>query len=276
MKSFLPVVLSLILPLAPSVLAQNSATKGDPFQDPFANPVDESALPRVLIIGDSISIGYTPRVRKRLDGVANVHRPNTNCRWSAFGAEEIEEWIGDSEWDVIHFNFGLWDWYGWKQDEKASPESYAGNLDTIVTKLRAKTDATLIFAITTPPCAGPEKNAKIVVTDERAREFNRAARAVMEKHEVGINNLYDVVRRERERYQLGADDVHYNDAGRDLLASKVAARIKRELGKAPAKVINRPSNQSKPSPKSVMKTRQVARPSAPARPGSSREEFARS
>ena len=90
------------------------AKSPDPFTNPFDNPVDDSDLPRVLIIGDSISIGYTPLVRKLLQNKANVHRPSTNCRWSAFGAENIDEWIGESSWDLIHFNFGLWDWYGWK------------------------------------------------------------------------------------------------------------------------------------------------------------------
>ena len=79
----------------------------DPFSNPFDNPVDDPKLPRVLIMGDSISIGYTPRVRKLLDGKANIHRPKTNCRWSAFGNENVLHWIGDEKWDLIHFNFGL-------------------------------------------------------------------------------------------------------------------------------------------------------------------------
>lgn len=211
--------------------AQTKAKQNDPFQHAFANPVDKPGLPRVLIVGDSISIGYTPRVRRMLDGVANVHRPKTNCRWSAYGDEHIEEWVDDSKWDVIHFNFGLWDWYGWRQETKASPESYANSLDSIIRKIRKKSDAKLIFGITTPPCIAAERNAHIVVTEERAKEFNKAARAVMEKHQVGINNLYDLIIKRRAELQLAANDVHYNDTGRDILAQRVASRIRRELGK---------------------------------------------
>ena len=40
---------------------------------------DNPKLPRVLLIGDSISIGYTISVRKLLADKANVHRPPTNC-----------------------------------------------------------------------------------------------------------------------------------------------------------------------------------------------------
>jgi acyl-CoA thioesterase-1 len=200
----------------------------DPFSKPFDNPVDKLGLPRVLIIGDSISIGYTPRVRKILDGRANVHRPKTNCKWSAFGDQKINEWISNEKWDLIHFNFGLWDWYGWSQDTKATPESYSKSLNNIVQKLK-KSEATLVFAMTTPPCVGPEKKARITVSKARAQEFNQAALRVMKKHGVFVNDLYVLIENEREKYQLGKNNVHYNEAGRDLLATQVAKVIKEQL-----------------------------------------------
>ena len=192
--------------------------------------MDDSDLPRVLIIGDSISIGYTPLVRKLLQNKANVHRPSTNCRWSAFGAENIDEWIGESSWDLIHFNFGLWDWYGWKQEQKATPLSYAKNLDDIVQKLK-KTNAKLVFAVTTPPCVGPERKVKIVVSEARAQEFNMSALAVMKKHDVHINDLYSLIGKNRVKYQRGEDDVHYTEQGRELLAKQVADFIGKVLNK---------------------------------------------
>ena len=200
----------------------------DPFSKPFDTPVDKPELPRVLILGDSISIGYTPRLRKSLEGKANVHRPTTNCRWSAFGDEKIHEWLGNKKWDLIHFNFGLWDWYGWSQDTKATPESYSKSLNNIVQKLK-KSEATLVFAMTTPPCVGPEKKARITVSKARAQEFNQAALRVMKKHGVVVNDLYVLIENEREKYQLGKNNVHYNEAGRDLLATQVAKVIKEQL-----------------------------------------------
>ena len=200
----------------------------DPFSKPFDNPVDKPELPRVLILGDSISIGYTPRLRKSLEGKANVHRPTTNCRWSAFGDEKIHEWLGNKKWDLIHFNFGLLDWYWWSQDTKATPESYSKNLNNIVQKLK-KSEATLVFAMTTPPCVGPEKKARITVSKARAQEFNQAALRVMKKHGVVVNDLYVLIENEREKYQLGKNNVHYNEAGRDLLATQVAKVIKEQL-----------------------------------------------
>ncbi len=70
---------------------------------------DQPGLPRVLLIGDSISMGYTLPVREELKGVANVHRPNMNCGPTSTGLTNLDKWLGDKPWDVIHFNFGLHD-----------------------------------------------------------------------------------------------------------------------------------------------------------------------
>jgi acyl-CoA thioesterase-1 len=132
------------------------------------------------------------------------------------------------KWDLIHFNFGLWDWYGWSQDTKATPESYSKSLENIVQKLK-KSEAKLVFAMTTPPCVGPEKKAKIKISKARAQEFNQAALRVMKKHRVFVNDLYALIESERGKYQLGENNVHYNEAGRDLLAAQVAKVIKEQL-----------------------------------------------
>ena len=71
--------------------------------------VDDPKLPRVLLIGDSISMGYTVPVRNLLKGKANVHRIMENGGPTTNGLAKIKLWLGNSKWDVIHFNFGLHD-----------------------------------------------------------------------------------------------------------------------------------------------------------------------
>jgi len=79
-------------------------------QNPALVPIeDEPSLPRVLIIGDSISMGYTLPTRELLKGKANLHRPPTNCGPTTTGLDQLEAWLGDKPWDVIHFNWGLHD-----------------------------------------------------------------------------------------------------------------------------------------------------------------------
>jgi len=66
-------------------------------------------LPKVLIIGDSISIGYTPPLTEMLRGKAEVvHNPG-NATHSAYGLKNLDAWLGDAKWDVIQFNHGLHD-----------------------------------------------------------------------------------------------------------------------------------------------------------------------
>ena len=81
-------------------------------REAFANPKkDNPDLPNVLLFGDSISIGYTPYVRRLISEKADLYRIPTNVRHSSYGLENLDKWLElkSLEWDVIHFNWGLWD-----------------------------------------------------------------------------------------------------------------------------------------------------------------------
>jgi len=72
----------------------------NPSDPAFAPVTDSPGLPRVLLLGDSISIGYTPLVQAGLKERANVHRARDNCRQTAYGLANLDRWIGDGRWDV--------------------------------------------------------------------------------------------------------------------------------------------------------------------------------
>ena len=80
--------------------AQEQVRKRKP-NPAMAKIKDKPGLPRVLLIGDSISIGYTVPVREMLEGKANVHRALTNCGPTIKGVKELDSWLGDEPWDVI-------------------------------------------------------------------------------------------------------------------------------------------------------------------------------
>src|ERR1035438_8095801 len=68
-----------------SLLAQT------PPVDPALQPViDDPQLPRILLIGDSISMGYTPLVREAFAGKANVHHPPENCEDTGRGLAHLD------------------------------------------------------------------------------------------------------------------------------------------------------------------------------------------
>ncbi len=84
---------------------------------------DKPGLPRVLLIGDSISMGYTLPVRRALEGQANVHRIPANGGDTKKGLQLLDGWLGDGHWDIIHFNFGI-------HDRKTPLKDYEQRLET--------------------------------------------------------------------------------------------------------------------------------------------------
>ena len=210
--------------------------------DPAYQPVaDDPKLPRVLLIGDSISIAYTVPVRVLLQDKANVHRPPTNCGPTTTGLKELDKWLGDGKWDVIHFNWGLHDLK--YMDEKGSLvaigegkqqvpiEQYEKNLDELVVRLK-KTGAKLIWAATTPV---PEGAQGRVPGDEV--KYNEAAKRVMDKHGIAIDDLHAFAAQFKGFNAIQMEkNVHFMRAGSVELAKQVVASILKALGKpAPEK-----------------------------------------
>ncbi len=200
-----------------------------PNNNPAFEPIkDEPGLPRVLIIGDSISIGYTLPVRKLLKGKANLHRPLTNCGPTKRGVEEIENWLGDGSWDVIHFNWGLHDIVHMKENgERVNPpqgqhqvraDQYEQNLDTLVKRLK-QTGAKLIWCATTPV---PEGASLRKPGDEI--EYNAIAQKVMDAHGIPTNDLYGYALQRLDDIQLPAN-VHFSKEGSAALAESVTRHI---------------------------------------------------
>ena len=200
---------------------------------PVLAPIeDDPDLPRVLIIGDSISMGYTLDTRAMLKGEANLHRPPTNCGPTTKGLEQLDDWLGEGEWDVIHFNWGLHDLKYMnekgqlvdvdKGKQQVPIDQYEKNLDELVQRLK-KTGATLIWRNTTPV---PEGSKGRIAGD--AARYNEAAAKVMEKHEVRIHDLYSFAKEHEKEIQLPRN-VHYTKEGSKKLAEEVVKVIKQAL-----------------------------------------------
>jgi lysophospholipase L1-like esterase len=206
---------------------KKAAVKAAP--DPSMAPVaDDPGLPRVLLIGDSISIGYTVPVREKLKGKANVHRIPTNGGPTSNGVKNLSSWLGTGKWDVIHFNWGLHDLKQMPDGKIQIPlDEYEKNLRELVKTLKA-TGAKLIWCNTTPvPDADlnpPRKNADVIA-------YNNSARRIMEENHVAINDLYTITLPELSRVQRPAN-VHFTPEGYEFLAKKVAADILKASGKS--------------------------------------------
>ena len=107
MHKYKSLTLALILSLF-SFSMLGAQAKKKPVRVSPMTPIEEVAgLPNVLIIGDSISIGYTLPTRALLKGKVNLHRIPTNGGPTTKGIAEIEKWLGKKKWDLIHFNLSL-------------------------------------------------------------------------------------------------------------------------------------------------------------------------
>lgn len=209
---------------------------GKEFSDTFSNPPDDPDRPNVLLIGDSISIGYTVEVRKLLSGRADVFRIPTNGRYASYGLENLTKWLGSTKWDIIHFNWGLWD-ICYRHPEStnqghrdkangtltASPDQYRESLSGIVATLK-RTDAKLIWCATTPV---PEFEFGRFAGDET--KYNRIAAEIMEKHGISTNDLHSHAHLKLPEIQKAKGDVHFTTEGYDYLAIQVARSISQRL-----------------------------------------------
>jgi len=208
----------------PILIAQAlTRATGDSAPEPpeFAAITEEPGLPRVLLIGDSISIGYTLPVRALLQGKANLHRIPENGGPTIRALERLEAWLGAGRWDVIHFNFGLHDLKRMPEGPHQVPlPEYAANLRWIVERLRA-TGAALIWASTTPV---PEGDVSPRRSDADVQAYNAAAREIMAESSIPINDLYAAVLPELAALQRPVN-VHFTEDGSAALGRVVAARI---------------------------------------------------
>lgn len=194
-------------------------------------------LPKVLILGDSISIGYFPYVKEFLKGKANVNRPfksdgaAENCQGTTNGIKNIDRWIGDTKWDIIHFNFGLHDIkhvdaITGKNSEKledprqAEPKQYKKNLRMITDKLKTAS-AKIVFATTTP---FPENVGGPLREYGDAEKYNKIALKIMKRNNVQVNDLFGFVLPRMSELQR-PNNVHFTDEGSKALAEQVSKII---------------------------------------------------
>lgn len=251
MKTISPLIFTLFLSffLAAVEAAPENGSLAETSKSEKWNFIPDPALPNVLILGDSISIGYTLQVRELLKGKANVFRPMSgnprlngkqvlNCNGTIVGVAQLDEWLADNKWSVIHFNWGLHDLKHVKtpgsNDKSNDPkdptqatlEEYTTNMKVIVGKLKA-TGARLIFATTTPVVSGTLDPLR---EPEAPVRYNTAALEIMRANQIRVNDLYAFALPNLAEWQLPLN-VHFKPNGSEALAKQVATVITEELAK---------------------------------------------
>jgi dienelactone hydrolase/lysophospholipase L1-like esterase len=190
-------------------------------------------LPRVVLVGDSICLGYAPRVADRLSGKADVIIPTENGGDSANVLAHLDEWVIRQKPDLVHLNCGLHDLKRYKADghHEVEIDRYAENMRRIVARLRGGTDAALVFGDTTPILdeRHRRRGGEFDRTEADVRRYNVAARAIMRELGVPVDDLHWVVEQGGTHTMLGPDGTHCTASGSDRLAEAVADCILRQL-----------------------------------------------
>src|SRR5437867_12850401 len=191
--------------------------------DIWISHANETNLPRVLLIGDSIARDYYPEVEKRLAGKAFVARLAT----SRFLADqvllkEIELVLKQAKFDVIHFNNGM---HGWQHSEAEYRKAFPKLIKTI--RAHAPT-AKLIWATTTPLRNGKDVtyDTKAEYSDERIAARNAVAAEIMAAQKILTIDLNAAVRGHPEFH---SDNVHFNGQGVQILAARVCTAVEKLL-----------------------------------------------
>lgn len=217
---------------SPQLLLILSACVASAFAQETPASAIKAALPKVVLLGDSIREGYAPFVTESLAGRALVVTPKANGRDTGTLLANLEAWAIKEQPDVIHFNCGIHDTKRNQQSGQylVPPAQYELNLREIVKRLRAATKAKLVFALSTPPIDARSqpywKTRSYRLEHDSVVEYNRIAFRVMNELGVPVNDLPTALGDKAENTRLhDSGGVHFTKEGSQKLAAAVVSVI---------------------------------------------------
>lgn len=190
-------------------------------------------MKNLLLIGDSIRMGYDKSVKKTLEGKANVIFPEDNCRFAAYVLRYFHEYLDGTngeDIDVVHWNAGLWDCLRLFEEEPHTPiDVYAYYIERICVRIKKICpNAQVIFATSTKVIS--EKMSKDLKRyNEDIEKYNEVAVDIVEKFGFEINDLYSLSATLPE--ETHSDPVHYyTPAGTEAFTNQVLSFVVPKLG----------------------------------------------
>jgi hypothetical protein len=197
-------------------------------------------MKKVVLIGDSIRMGYDKYVKEALDGVAEVFYPPENCRFAEYVLRYAHEWKANGAWgddvDLVHWNAGLWDALELFGDEPLTSLDYYGQaIKRIDKRLRMLfPKAKFVFATSTNVS---EKMSRPEFTRHNStiQKYNLAALRALSDTDTVINDLHPITA--SVPYSYRSDWVHfYTPQGTELIGGTVLSVICKLLDITPAEV----------------------------------------
>lgn len=194
-------------------------------------------MKRVVLLGDSIRLGYEGVVRAELADVAFVWGPAENGQHTVNLLLNFWNWVAAQQPDVLHLNAGLWDMrrVAWGETDTVVPlPRYRENVARLLALARRHTCARLIWATCTPNNQAPldRTHRRAGLAGRSAADiepYNRAAVEVAQAEGVLVNDLHRLVVQAGPANLLDADGVHFTPAGYETLGKAVAQIVRSQL-----------------------------------------------
>lgn len=192
--------------------------------DIWITDADKDDLPRVLLVGDSITRGYFNGVEKQLAGKAHCARLTTSkCVSDPTFNDDLLLLMKQYKFSVIHFNNGLHGW-GYTEDQYQD-----GLKETVTAIMEHSAEAKLIWATTTP--IREQSNLQTFASQtDRVIIRNKLAADIMHNQKASVDELFNLVK-DHPEWQ-SPDGVHFNETGNEALAKQVAESVLKALSTA--------------------------------------------
>lgn len=191
-------------------------------------------LPRILIIGDSISGGYRGFITKYYKGKANVDYWMIGYRSMNGKNSQMERALkgvlSNGPYNVVTFNFGLhyWTHKGRMPEDKLIPW-----MTKIVKLIKKESPQTTFIWIrttpwrTTPETGLPSLNNK---NNETIIKYNKVVDQIMQKNNVPEVDLYTIATKKLGTIRSGSKDaVHWPSPVSSIFADEIIKEINKRL-----------------------------------------------
>lgn len=189
--------------------------------DIWVTDADKSDLPRVLLVGDSITRGYFSGVEEQLAGKAYCARLTTSkCVSDPTFDDDLMLLLKQYEFSMIHFNNGL---HGWGYSE----EQYRDGLAKTVGALKEHVGADKLIWATTTPVREKSDLDTFAEKTGRVEVRNKLAAEIMTEQQIPTDDLFELVK-DHPAWTSG-DGVHFNGHGNEALAKQVAESVAASL-----------------------------------------------
>ena len=156
-------------------------------------------MKKIVLIGDSIRMGYDAYVREQLQGKAEVLYPAENCRFAQYVYRYLHDWKQEGNWgddvDLVHWNAGLWDViHMMDEDALSTPAQYEATVGQIARRIRLLFPRAIGVFATSTPVQEEKYGREFWRKNEEIERYNEIAKRTVTACGGVIDDLYAVMK----------------------------------------------------------------------------------